>query len=52
VSADLDALLVCLYVLVDDLLPARRNPDRPLLPDYLQGTKDPEHDMLPEGALA
>lgn len=28
-SADLDALLVCLYVLVDDLLPARRRFGRP-----------------------
>jgi hypothetical protein len=29
VSADLDALLTCLYVLVDDLLPARRRLGRP-----------------------
>jgi len=29
VSADLDALLTCLYVLVDDLLPARRRFGRP-----------------------
>jgi hypothetical protein len=29
VSADLDALLTCLYVLVDDLLPARRRCGRP-----------------------
>src|SRR5712691_10874765 len=29
VSADLDALLICLYVLVDDLLPARRRFGRP-----------------------
>jgi hypothetical protein len=29
VSADLDALLVCVYVLVDDLLPARRRFGRP-----------------------
>ena len=28
-SADLDALLTCLYVLVDDLLPARRRLGRP-----------------------
>ncbi len=28
-SADLDALLTCLYVLVDDLLPARRRRGRP-----------------------
>ncbi len=28
-SADLDALLTCLYVLVDDLLPARRRFGRP-----------------------
>jgi hypothetical protein len=31
VSADLDALLTCLYVLVDDLLPARRRFGRPPL---------------------
>ncbi len=29
-SADLDALLTCLYVLVDDLLPARRRLGRPV----------------------
>lgn len=29
-SADLDALLTCLYVLVDDLLPARRRRGRPV----------------------
>ena len=28
-SADLDALLISLYVLVDDLLPARRRSGRP-----------------------
>src|SRR5712691_6777525 len=30
VSADLDALLICLYVLVDDLLPSRRRFGRPV----------------------